>query len=175
MQKKNIRAEVSHVEGTPAGDFVIVAYADKTTIEIRVNPALVVELADLYRRTGHAGHAIWHRDNKSAIPCVSCHPIEKDDDLFRNGCAHFRRGIRNAISPFYPNNIGTDDDELVRATERLVKEDKELRETLQKQLDAFATFQKLNPLAINTLIPDQQKAWEVMRDACAGAERAIAV
>lgn len=37
-----------------------------------VNPEIIVELADLYKRVGHAGHAMWHRNSDIPIPCNQC-------------------------------------------------------------------------------------------------------
>lgn len=73
MQKKEITVNrVDWVEGVPADFFILHGQKDNARVKFSIAPELILELAELYKAAGHAGHAIWHRDNKRPMPCELC-------------------------------------------------------------------------------------------------------
>jgi radical SAM superfamily enzyme with C-terminal helix-hairpin-helix motif len=66
------------------------------------------------------------------------------EEFYRKGFVHFRQGIRNAIFSYYPNNPCSDDDELIKAVEKLVEENKELQIRNQNQSDQIKDYRKFS-------------------------------
>lgn len=128
------------------------AQAESDQADSELNPTAKKEEWHI-RITGSRSGILIEDSNKRVVAIVNLHT----ESTAWGDTAMFKEENRDCL----------DNAQIIAATHDMLR-------ALESQLSAFSQFQKLLPLAFNTLEPKGQKAWEIMRDACAMSERALA-
>jgi hypothetical protein len=114
----------------------------------------IMDLNEAYRQGAEAQLAA----DKSH--CAECKARQKAEiEFYRKGFVHFRQGIRNNLFTYYPNNIGSNDDELIDAVGKAVKEIESLKAEKQEMIKELTEGQLLHSFTN----PHVKQEWDKFR------------